>query len=130
MVGVKLTYSIYNGKKFGKEKSAFLQNADILVFPTYYDNECFPVVLLEAMQHKLPVITINEGRIADIIEDGINGFICEQLDISSVADRLIRLMTDESLRIGMGKAGYKKYKLRYTLGVFETGIKKCLQKSM
>lgn len=60
--GGKLTLCIYQGKMFGKEKSGLLQKADVFVFPTYYDNECFPVVLLEAMQHKLPVVTTNEGE--------------------------------------------------------------------
>lgn len=129
MGGVKLVLSFYRGKKFGKEKSAFLQNADVFVFPTYYDNECFPVVLLEAMQHKLPVVTTNEGGVEDIIEDGVNGFVCEKQDATSVADRLIRLITDESLRTRMGEAGYEKYQTQYTLHCFETKMKECLMES-
>lgn len=130
MGGVKLTISLYRGKKFGKEKFAFLQKSDVLVFPTFYNNECFPVVLLEAMQHKLPVITTNEGGVEDIIEDGVNGFVCERQDAPSVADRLIRLITNESLRTSMGEAGYEKYQTRYTLPCFERKMKECLMESM
>lgn len=40
-------------------------------------NECFPLVILEAMEYKLPVISTNEGGIPDIVKDGENGLICE-----------------------------------------------------
>lgn len=120
---------IYSGKKYGADKERFFKQADAFVFPTYYDNECFPVVLLEAMQHKLSIVTTNEGGVEDIIEDGVNGFVCERQDATSVADRLIRLITDESLRTRMGKAGYEKYQIRYTLHCFETKMKECLMES-
>lgn len=47
------------------------------MFPTYYHNECFPLVLLEAMQHGLPCISTNEGAISDIVDDGVTGYIVE-----------------------------------------------------
>lgn len=40
----------------GQKKSA-LEEADCLVFPTFYENEAQPLVLLEAMSAGLPVIT-------------------------------------------------------------------------
>lgn len=128
--GGKLTLCIYQGKMFGKEKSGLLQKADVFVFPTYYDNECFPVVLLEAMQHKLPVVTTNEGGIPDIVEQGVNGFVCEKKDAVAVADRLAVLLTDESLRLSMGKSGYRKYKANYIINQFEMNMLDCLKISM
>ena len=41
----------YKGCIYGEDKSQELKNADLFVFPTYYSNECFPIVLLEAMAH-------------------------------------------------------------------------------
>lgn len=40
-------------------------------------NECFPLVILEAMEYKLPAISTNEGGIPDMVKDGENGLICE-----------------------------------------------------
>ncbi|WP_349996691.1 glycosyltransferase family 4 protein, partial [Phocaeicola dorei] len=68
----------YVGRKVGEEKEAFFRQADVFVFPTYYYNECFPLVILEAMEYKLPVISTNEGGIPDIVKDGENGLICEK----------------------------------------------------
>lgn len=119
---------IYDGKQYGADKERFFKQADAFVLPS--DNECFPVVLLEAMQHKLPVVTTNEGGIEDIIEDGVNGFVCEKQDAPSMADQLVRLIMDESLRTRMGEAGYEKYQTWYTLHCFETKMKECLMESI
>ena len=62
----------YVGRKVREEKEAFFRQADIFVFPTYY--ETFGLVNLEAMEYKLPVISTNEGGIPDIVKDGENGF--------------------------------------------------------
>ena len=62
----------YVGRKVGEEKEAFFRQSDVFVFPTYYYNECFPLVILEAMEYKLPVISTNEGGIPDIVKDGEN----------------------------------------------------------
>lgn len=119
---------IYDGKQYGADKERFFKQADAFVLLS--DNECFPVVLLEAMQHKLPVVTTNVGGVEDIIENGVNGFVCERQDAPSVADRLVSLIMDESLSTRMGEAGYEKYQTRYTLHWFETKMKECLMESM
>ena len=38
-------------EKVGEEKEAFFRQSDVFVFPTYYYNECFPLVILEAMEY-------------------------------------------------------------------------------
>lgn len=111
--------AIYQGKKYGEEKYKALKRADILVFPTYYDNECFPLVLLEAMSQKLPCVTTCEGAIGNIIEDGVNGLIAKRKDPQSLADKIELLLKDSALRKKMGQAGYEKYMKEFTLEVFE-----------
>lgn len=109
----------YHGKKYGDEKQMFLQNADVFVFPTFYDNECFPLVLLEAMRQGLPCVTTDEGGIADIVKDGVNGLICEKRNAQSLADRLLYLIQNESIREEMGRKGYERYIQLFTLDKFE-----------
>ena len=113
------TYVIYNGKKYGDGKEAFLKQADVLVFPTFYHNEAFSLVVLEAMQHKIPVITTGEGGLPDMVKDGVNGFICEKQNPESLAYYTMLLLDDEKLRWRMGEEGYKRYKSYYTLAAFE-----------
>ena len=107
----------YHGKKYGEEKQMFLQDTDVFVFPTF--NDCFPLVLLEAMQQGLPCVTTDEGGIADIVKDGVNGLICEKRNAQSLADKLLYLIQNESVREEMGRKGYERYIQLFTLDKFE-----------
>lgn len=111
---------IYHGKKYGNEKNFFLLNADIFVFPTYF--EAFGLVAIEAMEYKLPVIGTNEGGLSSIIINGQTGYISEKKDKKSLADCIEKLLNDKNLRIKMGENGYQRYKECYTLKVFEKNI--------
>lgn len=117
---------MFHGKKYSKEKDVFFYDADVFVFPTYYDNECFPLVLLEAMEHGLPCISTKEGGISAIIEDGINGFLVEKQQPKVVADRIECLMFNPDVRIAMGKNGREKFKREFTLVRFENRMRTVL----
>jgi len=60
-----------------KELARYFQNVDIFVYPTRIDT--FGFVLLEAMAHKLPIISTNLYAIPEIIEDGKTGFLVNPL---------------------------------------------------
>jgi glycosyltransferase involved in cell wall biosynthesis len=53
----------------GQKKSA-LERADCLVFPTFYENEAQPLVLLEAMSAGLPVITTSWRGVPEVLPKG------------------------------------------------------------
>ena len=109
----------YHGPKYGEEKHRFFVNADVFVFPTFYFNECFPLVLLEAMQWRLPLVSSDEGGIPDIVQDGVNGFVSPRQDVDSLANALEQLITNPALRQQMGEAGYRRYCEEFTLEAFE-----------
>lgn len=112
----------YLGPKYEKEKDEILSSADILVFPTKYKNEAFPVVILEAMQYKIPVITTNEGAIPEIVDNGKTGFIVSKSNPKEIADKLEILIKDKDLRESMGKQGRKKFLEKYTIEQFEENL--------
>ena len=117
----------YHGPQYGAAKERFFREADIFVFPTFYDNECFPLVLVEAMQHKLPVISTMEGAIPDIVTDGVNGFVCAQRDVQALAEALRRLIGDGQMRAAMGQRGYEMYREGMTLEAFEGNFTQALR---
>jgi glycosyltransferase involved in cell wall biosynthesis len=120
------TFVSYVGKKYGEEKESELLKADIFAFPTYYHNECFPLVILEAMQHHLPVVSTFEGGILDIVKNNISGFIVKQRDVNNLAEKLEILIRNPLLRQKMGKAGFNHYQQEFTLAIFEKNLTKIL----
>lgn len=115
--------AVYHGRKYGKDKEAFLQTADIFVFPTFYFNECFPLVIIEAMMNGLPVISTDEGGIRDEVKDGKNGFVVKPQDSKVLADAIQRLLDDKNARHTMGAEGRRMFKERFTMVYFENNIK-------
>ncbi len=115
-----------HGAKYGEEKQRFFDIADLFVFPTYYHNECFPLVLLEAMQNKIACIATREGGIPDVIDDGITGFLVEKHSPEQLSNKIKSVLTDSELCISMGQKGYEKFISEFTLECFETRIKDIL----
>lgn len=100
-----------------KEKVNLFNNSDILAFPTY--NDCFPIVVLEAMKFGLPVVSTYEGAIPEIVINGKTGFLVPQKDSYALADKLKVLIENPKLREKMGKAGREKFLKHYTLDKWE-----------
>lgn len=111
--------AIYHGRKYGKDKEEFFRSADMFVFPTFYHNECFPLVLLEAMEHGLPCISTTEGGIPGIVDDGKTGYLVPKHDAVALADKIEMFIRDTDLRHKMGLAGREKFEREFTLEVFE-----------
>lgn len=115
----------YHGKKYEEEKLTFFQQADIFVLPTF--NECFPLVLLEAMEQSLPCVSSAIGGTPEIVDEGKTGFLVPCRNVQPLAERIGLLLKDEALRKQLGKAGRAKFEREYTLSRFEQNIKRCLE---
>ena len=119
--------AIYHGRKYGQDKSAYFEQAEIFVFPTA--NECFPLVNIEAMSYKLPIVSTNVGGIPDEVENNLNGIVIEPNNSLSLANAICRLLGDTSLRQKMGEGSYKKFKELFTESIFENTLKRTLQRA-
>ena len=79
-------------------------NSSMLLMTSLY--EPFGLVLAEAMSCGLPVVAFDcPYGPADIIKNGIDGFLVENRNIGVFANRICLLIEDEQLRKKMGKAG-------------------------
>ena len=107
---------IYHGPKYGKEKDIAFKETDIFVQPTFED--CYPLTIIEAMQYELPVLTSDEGGIPDIVQNGVNGFVCKRKDPISLANAIEKLFNDKKKMVELGKKGYEIYNKKFTLDAF------------
>ncbi len=86
------------------------QYADIFVLTSL--SEGMPSVILEAMGSGLPIIASNVGGNNEIVHEGGNGFLIMGDDITLLADRMVTLINDSSLRKRMGNAS-REYAMQY-----------------
>lgn len=110
------------GPKFGDEKCRIYKSADVFCFPTHYPNETFGIVNIEAMEAGLPIVTTPEGGISDIIDEGVNGYLVPQKDPASLADKVLTLLENPSLREKMGVNAREKFIKNYTVDHFEARL--------
>jgi glycosyltransferase involved in cell wall biosynthesis len=75
----------------------------------------FPTINLEAMAAGQPVVTTCFGGSPEAVSDGETGFVVNPFNVEDLADRYIRLLTDEDLRRRMGAAGQARVRQHFTL---------------
>ena len=73
----------------------WMNESDIYLHSAYY--EPFGLVLLEAMASGLPCIILNGKGNADIIKDGVNGYIFDYEDPNLFVQKIIDLSTNSEL---------------------------------
>ncbi|RWN55627.1 glycosyltransferase family 4 protein [Mesorhizobium sp.] len=82
--------------------AGILRDADAFVL--YSKSEGTPRAIMEAMAVGLPVVTTNAGYCADIIADGVEGFVLGENPDAEIVPVLARLRRDQQLRCSLGKA--------------------------
>jgi len=106
----------------GEKKAKYFSIADIFVLPTLHD--AWGLVVNEAMEFGLPVITTDGAGCREIVKD--NGFIIKTGNIDALANALNLLIRNESLRKKMGELSKKyisKYNIEYCVGKIIDSIK-------
>lgn len=90
------------------ELEKYYKQASLFVLPSLF--EPFGIVFAEAFAYKLPCIGANSCAMPEIIEDGKGGFLVEPNSIGSLSEKIIQILSDESLSKNMGDFGYSKVK--------------------
>ena len=87
--------------------------ADLFVFPSF--QEGLPVSVMEAMASGLPCIVSNIRGNVDLINDGINGFLCDPNDATGFSKCIEKLLKDRNLMKSFslsGKETIMKYDIK------------------
>jgi glycosyltransferase involved in cell wall biosynthesis len=87
--------------------------ADCIVLPSYYP-EGTPRTLLEAAAMGRPIITTDAVGCRDVVDDGINGYLCKTRDAPDLAAKMERmLLLSSDQRTAMGMRGRAKMEAEF-----------------
>jgi glycosyltransferase involved in cell wall biosynthesis len=93
----------YSG--FARDVRPFLQQADCLVFPSFYP-EGIPRCLMEAAAMEIPIITSRNRGCKEVVADDVNGFLCAMNDADDLARKMEKMIAlAPARRSQMGKKG-------------------------
>jgi glycosyltransferase involved in cell wall biosynthesis len=87
---------------------SLLHASDVFVFPSY--REGLPVALMEAMASGVPIVASRIRGNVDLIEDGVNGFLCDPQDVDGFADKIRTLLDEPNLAETFRNNGLEKIK--------------------
>jgi glycosyltransferase involved in cell wall biosynthesis len=90
-----------------------LANSDMLVLPSFAEG--LPVVYMEALASRIPVVASRVAGVQELVEDGVSGFTVPPGDVPSLTDRILRLMDDPARARAMGEAGRKAVEARHDI---------------
>jgi len=94
-----------------------IAKADCIVLPSFY-REGTPRTLLESASMAKPIITTDNVGCRDVVDGGVNGYLCEVRNAKDLADKMeMMLNLSEDERKAMGEAGRVKM-----INEFDEGI--------
>jgi glycosyltransferase involved in cell wall biosynthesis len=86
--------------------------ADVFVLPSIQEGQ--GIVLLEAQASGKPVVTFDIGGVNEAVQNQETGLLVKRGNIEALADALLKLLTDKTLREKMGSNGRKFVSENYT----------------
>ena len=85
-----------------KEVASYFSQADVIALP--YRRIDQSGVLMTALAFGKPIVASRVGGFAEVLKDGVHGFLVDPEDVEALAQALARLLADDELRARMGKA--------------------------
>lgn len=115
--GLKKAYKILKNKiphklilagvdKYLDNKWELLKNADVFVFPSFYEGFGMPV--LEAQKAGAPVVASNAGALPEILGD--SALLVDPHNTQEIAEAIYKVLSDKKLRNDLIKKGQENIK--------------------
>ena len=97
-------YVFFAGYRGQAEVAHALRSTDVLVLPSFAEG--LPVVLMEALAARVPVLATRIAGVSELVEDGVSGQLVPPGDARALAEGLRALLNDSQVqRAAMGEAG-------------------------
>lgn len=113
------------GGKTHDELRYIYASADIFVMPSITtangEKEGFGLVMLEAMASGIPVVASKSGGITQLVEDGVNGILCEEKNVEQLVEIISRVLRDEVVYKRLVREGHvavRKYDYKQIADIY------------
>ena len=90
-----------------------LANSDMLVLPSFAEG--LPVVYMEALASRIPVVASRVAGVQELVEDGVTGYAVPPGDLPTLVERISRLMDNPNAARDMGLAGRSAVELEFDI---------------
>jgi len=108
------------GALWGIDKQMAYASASIFGLPS--DLDAYPLVLAEALAHGIPVVTTDARGPADIVSNGVNGYIIKKGDVKDLTEKIIRLFKDTKLYNQFSESAKQTARLNHSAPVIAKKI--------
>ncbi|MEM0017737.1 MAG: glycosyltransferase family 4 protein [Candidatus Korarchaeum sp.] len=93
------------GRRSYEETAKYYGAADLLLHPARYEG--YGLTALESLAAGTPVIASDTGGLRDVVLNGVDGFLLPRDEVA-MAERVVQLLRDDSLRREMGRRGRER----------------------
>ena len=100
-------------KGFQKDVEHYYETNDVLVCTSKI--ESFPLAILEAMRVGMPIISTNVGGVNEQLQNGVNGYLVEEGDIQTLANKILIFYKNPDKIELMGKKSHDIFKKKFLI---------------
>jgi glycosyltransferase involved in cell wall biosynthesis len=103
----------FTGRVPNHQVPNYINKIDIFTVPSTEDSESFGVAAVEAMACGKPVIVSNVGGLPEVVIEGQTGIVIPKENPDQLAQEIVHLIKNKSVREDMGKNGVQHVKEHY-----------------
>ena len=118
---------ILHGRVTGEEKWELYRRAYAFFFPSFYESENFPLVLIEAMAFGLPIVATNWRGIPELVVEGETGRLCDVQSCEQFSFALNELIKNEDQHEKMASLARSRYEKKYTKDAFISAMRSAFE---
>ncbi len=103
----------FAGQLSEREITELLNCCDLFAWPGI--NEAFGLSIMEAQATGLPVVSANRSGIANIVENGVTGLLCEEGNVEQFTKAIVALLHDKDMLDKMSVAAKKNIQQNHSI---------------
>ena len=107
------------GDRTNEECAALISESMVAVLPCVIaedgDRDVCPLTLQEAMSMKVPVVSTFIASIPELVDNGRNGILVPEKNVSALAEAIVKLLKNPALRFQIGANGREKIEKEFNI---------------